>query len=86
MQQHLPLLLDDHPDWVESLVFSPDGQTLLAGCKNGLIRKWPLNGQWMANQLCSRLQQQVDLTPSERSLYIRETRKNLGEDECPICP
>jgi WD40 repeat protein len=86
LQQHLPLLLDDHPDWVESLAFSPDGQTLLAGCKNGLIRKWPLNGQWMANQLCSRLQPQVDLTPSERSLYIRESRKNLGEDECPICP
>jgi WD40 repeat protein len=36
----------EHPDWAPVGAFSPDGTTVLTGCRDGLVRQWdPVTGQ-----------------------------------------
>ena len=32
-----------HTDWVESVVFSPDGKTLASGSDDGTVLLWPVS-------------------------------------------
>jgi WD40 repeat protein len=50
-----PIVLKDHDDWVWSISFSPDGEKLLAGCKDNLIRVWPTNINSMAHVVCEKI-------------------------------
>lgn len=46
-----PIVLKDHKDWVWSIAFSNDGNYLLAGCTDNLVRLWPTNPTLMGNIL-----------------------------------
>ncbi len=37
------------------LLFSPDGEKIIAGCKDNLIRVWPTNTKKMAEQICPKI-------------------------------
>lgn len=46
-----PIVLKDHRDWVWSIAFSNDGNYLLAGCRDNLVRIWPTNPSLMGDVL-----------------------------------
>ncbi|WP_299462937.1 High-affnity carbon uptake protein Hat/HatR [uncultured Microscilla sp.] len=46
-----PIVLKDHEDWVWSIAFSNDGDYLLAGCRDNLVRIWPTNPSLMGDVL-----------------------------------
>jgi len=63
-----PLILKDHSNWVWSLAFSPEGDKLIAGCGDNLIRIWPTSSQVMSDQMCSLLKR--NMTGAEWKRYV----------------
>lgn len=55
-----PVVLKDHDSWVSSMAFSPDGNTIIAGCRDNLIRMWPAKTSIMADQVCSNVKRNLD--------------------------
>ncbi len=72
----LPIILDDHGYWVESIAFSPDGSYLLAGCRDGDIRWWSLDPRAMATQLQAALKEEF----GECKLTLEEWQQYVGEE------
>lgn len=73
----IPIVLDDHQDWVWSIAFSPDGKKLLAGCKDNMIRVWATQAQDMQDIICKDLQAQtkrneLKLTNAEWEKYVKK--------------
>jgi WD40 repeat protein/energy-coupling factor transporter ATP-binding protein EcfA2 len=63
-----PLELKDHDSWAWSLAFSPDGNKLMVGCVDKLIRIWPTGIEFMANEICDKLQR--NMTGMEWQRYV----------------
>ena len=74
----LPIVLDDHGDWVMSARFSQNGDYILTGCKDNLIRKWPVNPDILATRICQYIGRQ--LSESEWGNYVG---KKPYEQTCP---
>ena len=51
----IPIKLDDHDDWVWFVEFSPDGEYLLAGCKNDVIKRWPMRPSTLSEGICAKV-------------------------------
>ncbi|MDX1627148.1 MAG: High-affnity carbon uptake protein Hat/HatR [Fulvivirga sp.] len=66
-----PITLDDHPDWVFSIAFSPNNEQILAGTKEDVVRAWPTSIQVMANKICAKLD--GNMTQDEWDTYVGET-------------
>lgn len=66
-----PIILKDQTDWVMSMAFSPDGETLIAGCKDNLIRVYPTKSSTMADQICSKI---------SRNMSQKEWNTYVGQD------
>lgn len=77
----MPIVLDDHTDWVWDLDFHPDGSSLLTACADGLIRRFPLSLDIMATKLCSLLDR--NLSPSEWRQYIGKPEQIPYQETCP---
>ncbi len=78
-----PIILDDHNDWVWSIAFSPDGQELLAGCKDKMIRVWPTQLKDMKNFICETIKEQGRrnyLTQEEWQRFIGKLEDNKKQD------
>ena len=74
-----PLVLKDHNYWVWSLAFSPDGNTLIAGCVDNLVRIWPTNTASMSSQICSNLKRNMS-----KKEWQRYAAKDIPyESTCP---
>lgn len=67
-----PIILQDHNDWVWSILFSSDGTHLLAGCRDNLIRAWPLDITQMSDEICSSAKVSRKLTEKEWTNYVGE--------------
>lgn len=49
----LPIILDDHGDWVFTGSFSPDGAQVITGGGDEYIRTWPINPAYFAFRICA---------------------------------
>ena len=71
MDKMLPVAFKDHDDYVWSIEFSPDGEYLLAGTKDGVLKLWPTKPELMAQDICKYL---------IRNMSKTEWGKFVGED------
>lgn len=65
-----PITLDDHPDWVFTVAFSPDNSQVLAGTKEQVVRAWPTNIEVMSDKICSKIDQ--NMSQDEWDTYVAE--------------
>ena len=76
-----PVIFDDHADWVTSVTFSSDNKILIVGCKNNVIKYYPIELSAMERGLCDKISR--DMTQEEWTQFI-------GKDETvskkPVCP
>ncbi|UXX79320.1 High-affnity carbon uptake protein Hat/HatR [Reichenbachiella carrageenanivorans] len=74
----LPIVLDDHgtgrgsKKWVWSAAFSPDGQTLMTGAGDGVIRYWPTHPDEMALEICGNPKIEHNLSVNSWNAYVGE--------------
>ena len=79
-----PLELKDHDSWAWSLAFSPDGNKLLVGCVDKLIRIWPTHIDFMANEICDKLNR--NMTGREWERYVAPLDDIKYQRTCPHLP
>ncbi len=77
-----PLILRDHDMWVWSVGFSEDGHKLFAGCVDNLIRVWPTSTDFMADQICGKVNR--NMTGKEWYRYVASDIPY--ERTCPSLP
>ena len=63
-----PIEMKDHNSWAWSIAFHPDGNKLVVGCVDKLIRIWPTSIHFMAEQLCDKLKR--NMTGREWERYV----------------
>lgn len=78
-QRKLPLVFDDHNDWVMTACFSPDGQRVISGSKDNFIRFWPVYHKELADRICELVSR--NLTPAEWKEYVGD-----GVPYAATCP
>lgn len=64
----LPIILDDHDDWVFSGSFNPTGTLVITGGGDEYIRTWPVDPAFLANRICELIGR--NLTPVEWAEFI----------------
>lgn len=80
-----PLVMKDHEDGVWSIAFSPDGQKIIAGCKDGHIRIWPTSMEGMAEQICGHDMLERNLSQKEWIRFVAEDIDYLTTcDDLPV--
>lgn len=67
----LPMLFDDHDDWVMTATFDHSGQKVITGSKDGFIRIWELDPKVLADRIC----QYVD-----REMTMAEWKEYVGSE------
>lgn len=67
----LPLILDDHGDWVFTGSFSPNGTQVITGGGDEFIRTWPVDPSYFAFRICLLV---------NRSMTQDEWNEFVGED------
>ncbi len=81
----IPIILDDHNDWVWTIAFTPDNTKLLAGCKDNVIRAWATHVKDMKNSICEEMKgKRTELERNEWEKFV----KKLDEGEnvpCTCC-
>ncbi|MDX2196592.1 MAG: hypothetical protein NW207_09260 [Cytophagales bacterium] len=77
-----PIVLRDHNSWVWSVAFSPDGDKIITGCVDNLIRYYPANIERMAMKVCGQLKR--NMSPDEWNLYVAKDIKY--EETCEGLP
>lgn len=66
----LPIVLDDHTDWVMTATYSQDGSQVITGCKDNYIRIWQVEPQALADRICEAVGR--NLTADEWQEYVGE--------------
>jgi WD40 repeat protein len=79
-----PIVLKDHSSWVWKMAYSPEGDKLVAGCVDNLIRVWPTNSDVMAEQICSRIKRNMSVKEWEQ--YVAPINDIPYENTCPDLP
>lgn len=67
----LPITMRDHDSYVWSISFNENGDYLVAGGKDGVIKIWPTNPSVLAEQICGLL---------ERNMTKEEWRRYVADD------
>ncbi|QSE96263.1 nSTAND1 domain-containing NTPase [Fulvivirga lutea] len=65
-----PIKLDDHPDWVFTVAFSPDNSQVLAGTKEEVVRAWPTDIEVMADKICKKIDS--NMSQDEWDTYVAD--------------
>lgn len=89
----IPIRLDDHKSWVMSVAFTNNGDKLITGCQDGLIKYWETDMSFYAEELCKIASANLNDThwkayigtddPSQKNLYIN-TAKGAGYERMPL--
>lgn len=78
----IPIILDDHNDWVWSIAFTPDNNKLLAGCKDNVVRVWATHIKDMKDIICGEIKgKRTELERNEWEKFV----KKLPESESVPC-
>ncbi|MEP1096878.1 MAG: hypothetical protein ABJG78_17300 [Cyclobacteriaceae bacterium] len=48
----LPIIMDDHEDWVLTGCFDPSGTQIITGSRDEFIRTWPIDPKYLADRIC----------------------------------
>jgi WD40 repeat protein len=78
------IVLKDHNSWVWKLAYSPQGDKLVAGCVDNLIRVWPTSSDVMADQICGKLSR--NMSTKEWEQYVAPVDDIPYEFTCPGLP
>jgi len=82
----IPIVLDDHNDWVWSIAFSPDGKKLLAGCRDNVLRVWATQVEDMKDIICPEVKaRKQKLTVDEWERFIYKVEDKDAEPACTCC-
>lgn len=57
----LPIVMDDHDDWVMTGSFDPSGRQIITGSKDKFIRTWPVEPQVLADRICTFLNREMSM-------------------------
>ncbi|MFL5728866.1 MAG: eIF2A-related protein [Cytophagaceae bacterium] len=79
-----PIVLKDHSSWVWKMAYSPEGDKLVAGCVDNLIRVWPTNSDVMAEQICGKIKRNMSIKEWEQ--YVAPVNDIPYESTCPGLP
>lgn len=66
----LPIILDDHDDWVFTGSFNPTGTQVITGGGDEFIRTWPVDPAYLAFRICAMIHR--PLTPDEWNEFVGE--------------
>ena len=64
----LPMVFDDHDDWVMTAAFDHSGKRAITGSKDGYIRVWELDAEVLADRICTFLRR--ELTTDEWNDFV----------------
>ena len=67
----LPIILDDHDDWVFTGSFNPTGTQVITGGGDEFIRTWPVDPAYFAFRICALV---------NRNLSQEEWEEFVGKD------
>ncbi|MEP5610712.1 MAG: hypothetical protein ABJP45_00610, partial [Cyclobacteriaceae bacterium] len=67
----LPIIMDDHDDWVLTGCFDPSGKQIITGSRDVFIRTWPVDPKHLADRICSLL---------SRNMTREEWNEFVGSD------
>lgn len=62
-----PIKLEDHPDWVLAIGFSPGSSALFAGTRAQTLKAWPAEAETMARNICGKISR--NMSPEEWETY-----------------
>jgi WD40 repeat protein/energy-coupling factor transporter ATP-binding protein EcfA2 len=85
-----PIVLEDNPDWVWCVTFTPDDEQLLVGVhansrsSNRTIHAWPTNMSTMSGILCNIVKR--NMTNDEWETYVAKITDLNKERTCPNLP
>lgn len=73
----LPIVLEDYKGqrdqgWVNDADFSPDGQYFVTAAGDGNIRRYPTKADDMADEICSHIETQGNMSDNEWRQYVGE--------------
>lgn len=68
----LPIRLDDHKAWVMSVTFTNDGQKMITGCEDGVVKYWETDMSFYAEEICK---------IAQANLSDKNWRKYIGTDD-----
>ncbi len=80
----LPIVLDDHQDWVWDVAFHPSGDFVMTASADGIIRKFPLDAEEFGGQMCDYLGR--NLSDIEWRTYFGALDQIPWEETCPGNP
>ena len=81
---NMPVVLNDHKDWVWDHAFHPDSQSLLTASADGRIRYFKLDPSDMADQLCELLTR--NMSDKEWRQYVGKESNYPWQETCPGKP
>lgn len=64
----LPIIFDDHEDWVLTGSFDPSGKQVITGSADIFLRTWPVDPQDLADRICSLLNR--NMTTEEWAEFV----------------
>jgi len=64
----LPIIMDDHDDWVLTGCFDPSGKQIITGSRDVFIRTWPVDPRHLADRICSLLNR--NMTKEEWNEFV----------------
>lgn len=89
----IPIRLDDHKSWVMSVTFTNNGDKMITGCQDGVIKYWETDMSFYAEEICQIAASNLSDghweayigtdDPTKKQLYIK-TAKGSGFERMPL--